>query len=185
MTDLSKDNPQQKAKIGIVTISDRASAGVYEDISGRAIIDSFTDYLTSPWQAEYRLIPDEKDLIEKTLCELVDQVGCALIVTTGGTGPAKRDVTPEATEAVCDRMMPGFGELMRQESLKYVPTAILSRQTAGLRGNSLIINLPGKPSAIRQCLDAVFPAVPYCLDLMNGPYLQTNEVVMKVFRPKN
>ncbi len=108
-----------------------------------------------------------------------------MVVTTGGTGPSKRDVTPEATEAVCDRMMPGFGELMRQESLKYVPTAILSRQTAGLRGNSLIINLPGKPSAIRQCLDAVFPAVPYCLDLMNGPYLQTNEAVMKVFRPKN
>lgn len=115
---------------------------------------------------------------------MVDELGCCLVVTTGGTGPAKRDVTPEATEAVCDRMMPGFGELMRAESLKFVPTAILSRQTAGLRGSSLIINLPGKPSAIRQCLDAVFPAVPYCIDLMEGPYLQCNNEVIKVFRPK-
>ncbi|SEH73540.1 molybdopterin adenylyltransferase [Rheinheimera pacifica] len=176
---------RQIAKIGIVTVSDRASAGVYEDLSGKAIIDTLNDYLTSDWQSEYRLIPDEQPLIEQTLRELCDDQGCCLIVTTGGTGPAKRDVTPEATEAVCDRMMPGFGELMRTESLKYVPTAILSRQTAGLRGSSLIINLPGKPKAIRQCLDAVFPAVPYCIDLMNGPYLQCNEAVIKAFRPKS
>lgn len=176
---------RQIAKIGIVTVSDRASAGVYEDLSGKAIIDTLNDYLTSDWQSEYRLIPDEQPLIEQTLRELCDAQGCCLIVTTGGTGPAKRDVTPEATEAVCDRMMPGFGELMRTESLKYVPTAILSRQTAGLRGSSLIINLPGKPKAIRQCLDAVFPAVPYCIDLMNGPYLQCNEGVIKAFRPKS
>src|SRR5690554_5959633 len=172
------------AKIGIVTVSDRASAGVYEDISGPAIIDTLNDYLSSEWQAVTRVIADEQDLIEQTLRELIDQDKCALVVTTGGTGPAKRDVTPEATEAVCDRMMPGVGELMRTESLKYVPTAILSRQTAGLRGQSLIINLPGKPKAIRQCLDAVFPAVPYCLDLMDGPYLECNEDVLKPFRPK-
>lgn len=176
---------QQQAKIGIVTVSDRASAGVYDDLSGKAIIDTLTEYLSSDWQAEYRLIPDEQPLIEQTLIELAEQQGCCLIVTTGGTGPAKRDVTPEATEAVCDRLMPGFGELMRQESLKYVPTAILSRQTAGLRGNCLIINLPGKPKAIRQCLDAVFPAVPYCIDLMDGPYLQCNEAVIQAFRPKS
>lgn len=174
----------QTAKIGILTVSDRASAGIYDDISGKAIIDTLNQYLTSPWQAEYKVIPDEQPLIEQTLCQLVDELGCCLVVTTGGTGPAKRDVTPEATEAVCDRMMPGFGELMRAESLKFVPTAILSRQSAGLRGSSLIINLPGKPSAIRQCLDAVFPAVPYCIDLMEGPYLQCNNDVIKVFRPK-
>ncbi|MCH8538558.1 MAG: molybdopterin adenylyltransferase [Alkalimonas sp.] len=172
------------AKIGIVTVSDRASAGVYEDISGQAIRETLSDYLTSDWQAEYRLIPDEQPQIEQTLKDLANE-GCCLIVTTGGTGPSKRDVTPEATEAVCDRMMPGFGELMRQESLKYVPTAILSRQTAGLRGSCLIINLPGKPKAIRQCLDAVFPAVPYCIDLMEGPYLECNEAVIKPFRPKS
>jgi molybdopterin adenylyltransferase len=172
------------AKIGILTVSDRASAGIYDDISGKAITDTLNQYLQSPWQAEYKVIPDEQPLIEQTLCQMVDELGCCLVVTTGGTGPAKRDVTPEATEAVCDRMMPGFGELMRAESLKFVPTAILSRQTAGLRGSSLIINLPGKPSAIRQCLDAVFPAVPYCIDLMEGPYLQCNDEVIKVFRPK-
>ncbi|MCT6701204.1 molybdopterin adenylyltransferase [Rheinheimera sp. 4Y26] len=172
------------AKIGILTVSDRASAGIYDDISGKAIIDTLNQYLLSPWQAEYKVIPDEQPLIEQTLCQMVDELGCRLVVTTGGTGPAKRDVTPEATEAVCDRMMPGFGELMRAESLKFVPTAILSRQTAGLRGSSLIINLPGKPSAIRQCLDAVFPAVPYCIDLMEGPYLQCNDEVIQVFRPK-
>ncbi|RUO46382.1 molybdopterin adenylyltransferase [Pseudidiomarina aquimaris] len=172
------------ARIGIVTVSDRASAGVYDDISGKAIEATLNDYLTSSWQAYYRLIPDEKDVIEATLRELVDDEHCCLVVTTGGTGPAERDVTPEATEAVCDRMMPGFGELMRTESLKYVPTAILSRQTAGLRGSSLIVNLPGKPKAIRQCLDAVFPAIPYCIDLMNGPYLECDEAVIKPFRPK-
>lgn len=172
------------ARIGILTVSDRASAGVYEDISGQAIEDTMNEYLTSPWQPEYRVIADEQSAIEATLKELIDDEGCSLVITTGGTGPTKRDVTPEATEAVCDRMMPGFGELMRQESLKYVPTAILSRQTAGLRGSSLIINLPGKPKAIRQCLDAVFPAVPYCIDLMEGPYLECDETVIKPFRPK-
>ena len=174
----------QAARIGVLTVSDRASAGVYEDLSGQSIIDTLNDYLDSAWEAVYRVIPDEQPLIESTLIELADRHGCCLIVTTGGTGPAARDVTPEATEAVCQRMMPGFGELMRSESLKYVPTAILSRQTAGLRGQCLIINLPGKPKAIRQCLDAVFPAVPYCIDLMDGPYLQCNEAVIKAFRPK-
>lgn len=170
-------------RIGVLTVSDRASAGVYEDISGKAIIDTLTAYLTSDWEPVYRLVPDEAQQIEQALQFLVDEAGCCLVVTTGGTGPAERDVTPEATEAVCDRLMPGFGELMRAESLKYVPTAILSRQTAGLRGTSLIINLPGKPRAIRQCLDAVFPAVPYCIDLMDGPYLECNEAVIKAFRP--
>lgn len=176
---------QQIARIGIVTVSDRASAGAYEDISGPAIIATLTDYLVSPWEAVHRVIPDEQDLIEAELINLADTEGCCLIVTTGGTGPAMRDVTPDATEAVCDRMMPGFGELMRTESLKYVATAILSRQTAGLRKQSLIINLPGKPKAIRQCLDAVFPAVPYCIDLMEGPFLECNEEVIKPFRPKS
>lgn len=175
---------EQPARIGVVTVSDRASAGIYDDISGKAIEATLGEYLTSSWQAHYRLIPDEKEVIEATLRELVDDENCCLVVTTGGTGPAERDVTPEATEAVCDRMMPGFGELMRAESLKYVPTAILSRQTAGLRGSSLIVNLPGKPKAIRQCLDAVFPAIPYCIDLMNGPYLECDEAVIKPFRPK-
>ena len=172
------------AKIGIITVSDRASAGVYEDLSGTAIIDTLNAYLTSEWNQVYKIIPDEKEVIEQTIIDMVDKQNCCLVVTTGGTGPAKRDVTPEATEAVCDRMMPGFGELMRAESLKYVPTAILSRQTAGLRDSSLIINLPGKPKSIRECLDAVFPAVPYCIDLMNGPYLECNEAVIKPFRPK-
>lgn len=173
-----------KAKIGIVTVSDRASAGVYEDISGQAIIDVISEYLLSDWEPVYKVIPDEKDVIEATLIDMADMQHCCLIVTTGGTGPAKRDVTPEATEAVCDRMMPGFGELMRAESLKFVPTAILSRQTAGLRNDTLIVNLPGKPKSIRECLDAVFPAIPYCIDLMDGPYLTCNESVIKAFRPK-
>ncbi|QSX37337.1 molybdopterin adenylyltransferase [Shewanella sedimentimangrovi] len=172
------------ARIGIVTVSDRASAGVYEDLSGKAIIDTLGQYLTSAWEPVYRLIPDEQVEIERTLIELADNEACCLIVTTGGTGPAKRDVTPEATEAVCHRMMPGFGELMRAESLKFVPTAILSRQTAGLRDDTLIVNLPGKPKSIRECLDAVFPAIPYCIDLMEGPYLECNEDVIKAFRPK-
>ncbi len=171
-------------KIGIITVSDRASAGVYEDISGKAIINTLNDYLISKWQEVYQVIPDEQKLIENTIINMVDNDNCCLVITTGGTGPAKRDVTPEATTVVCDRMMPGFGELMRAESLKFVPTAILSRQTAGLRGNSLIINLPGKPKSIRECLDAVFPAIPYCIDLMNGPFLECNEDVIKPFRPK-
>ena len=174
----------EKAKIGIITVSDRASAGIYEDLSGKAIIDVLNEYLTSPWEEVYKVIPDEQDIIEKTMIEMVDNDGCSLVVTTGGTGPSKRDVTPEATENVCDRMMPGFGELMRQESLKFVPTAILSRQTAGLRGGSLIVNLPGKPKSIRECLDAVFPAIPYCIDLMEGPFLVCDESVIKPFRPK-
>ncbi|MFA7819647.1 molybdopterin adenylyltransferase [Aeromonas dhakensis] len=173
-----------KARIGIVTVSDRASAGIYEDLSGKAIIDTLNAYLTSEWEPLYEVIPDEQEQIEATLIRLADQERCSLIVTTGGTGPAQRDVTPEATEAVCDRMMPGFGELMRAESLKFVPTAILSRQTAGLRGSSLIVNLPGKPKSIRECLDAVFPAIPYCIDLMEGPYLECDETVIKPFRPK-
>ncbi|MCL4409498.1 MAG: molybdopterin adenylyltransferase [Gammaproteobacteria bacterium] len=172
------------ARIGILTVSDRASRGQYDDLSGPAIESTLNDYLTSPWEPVYRLVEDEQALIEQALITLVDDAGCQLVVTTGGTGPAKRDVTPEATEAVCDRMMPGFGELMRMESLKYVPTAILSRQTAGLRGSALIVNLPGKPKAIRQCLDAVFPAIPYCLDLMDGPYLECNAEVINAFRPK-
>ena len=172
------------AKIGILTISDRASNGTYEDLSGPAIEKTLNEYLSSTWDKEYRVIADELDLITNTLKHLSDEMNCDLIITTGGTGPAVRDITPEATEKVCEKMLPGFGELMRTESLKYVPTAILSRQTAGIRGKSLIINLPGKPKAIRQCLDAVFPAVPYCLDLSEAAYLQTNESVIKVFRPK-
>ncbi|XPV70494.1 MAG: molybdopterin adenylyltransferase [Halarcobacter sp.] len=172
------------AKIGIVTASDRASQGIYDDLSGKAIIDTMNEYLTSPWESVYRCIEDDQQTIEDTLKDLVDNQGCCLVVTTGGTGPAARDVTPEATEAVCDRMMPGFGELMRAESLKFVPTAILSRQTAGLRASSLIVNLPGKPKSIRECLDAVFPAIPYCIDLMEGPFMVTNEKVIKAFRPK-
>jgi molybdopterin adenylyltransferase len=173
----------EKVKIGIITASDRASKGIYEDISGMAIIDTMKDYLLNEFEEVYRCIPDEQETIEKTMIEL-EEAGCDLIVTTGGTGPAPRDVTPEATENVCQKMLPGFGELMRQVSLQYVPTAILSRQTAGIRGKSLIINLPGKPKSIRECLDAVFPAVPYCIDLIGGSYLECNEKVIKVFRPK-
>ena len=173
-----------KAKIGILTVSDRLSAGIYEDLSGKAIIETLGAYLSCEWESVYEVIPDEQVLIEEALKDMVDEQKCSLIVTTGGTGPALRDVTPEATEAVCEKMMPGFGELMRQVSLKYVPTAILSRQTAGIRGKSLIINLPGKPKSIRECLDAVFPAVPYCIDLLEGPFLTCHEEVIKPFRPK-
>jgi molybdopterin adenylyltransferase len=141
-------------------------------------------YLRLPWSDFYRLIVDDQPTIEATLIELCDREHCDLVVTTGGTGPAPRDVTPEATEAVCQRMMPGFGELMRAASLKFVPTAILSRQTAGIRGSTLIINLPGKPKSIRECLDAVFPAVPYCLDLIGATRLETDDAVIKAFRPK-
>ncbi|MDQ7002847.1 MAG: molybdopterin adenylyltransferase [Ghiorsea sp.] len=177
-------NAKDVAKIGFVTVSDRASRGEYEDLGGPAMNAWFERVLISEWQAVKRVIPDEQQGIEATLKALVDDEGCCLIVTTGGTGPAVRDVTPEATEAVCEKMMPGFGELMRQESLKFVPTAILSRQTAGIRGKSLIINLPGKPSAIDDCLNAVFPAVPYCIDLIEGPFLVADDVQCKVFRPK-
>lgn len=171
-------------KIGIITVSDRASAGVYEDLSGKAIEETLRTYIKDEWIPVYKLIPDEQPLIEQTLIGLADIEKCCLIVTTGGTGPALRDVTPEATEKVCQKMMPGFGELMRAVSLQYVPTAILSRQTAGIRGNSLIVNLPGKPKSIKECLDAVFPAIPYCIDLLNGPYITANEEVIKIFRPK-
>lgn len=171
------------ARIGIVTISDRASRGEYEDKGGPAMRAWFTRVLTCPWEAVARVIPDEQALIEATLIELSDTVGCSLIVTTGGTGPALRDVTPEATEAVCEKMLPGFGEQMRAASLKFVLTAILSRQTAGVRGKCLILNLPGKPSSIDDCLNAVFPAVPYCIDLIEGAYLESDPEQCKVFRP--
>ncbi len=171
-------------RIGIVTVSDRASRGIYQDRGGPAIHDCLTEILTCSWEAVPRVIPDELPLIESTLSELCDRENCCLVVTTGGTGPAPRDVTPEATEAVCDKLLDGFGELMRVVSLKVVPTAILSRQIAGIRGKSLIVNLPGKPSAIRDCLLAVFPAIPYCIDLIEGPFLTTNEAIVKTFRPK-
>ncbi len=172
------------AKIGVVTVSDRASRGEYEDLGGPAIADYLNEVLTSPWQSVPRVISDDQSLIESTLKELCDDEGCCLVVTTGGTGPARRDVTPEATEAVSEKMMHGFGELMRKVSLEKVPTAILSRQTACIRGNSLIVNLPGKPKAISECLDAVFPAIPYCIDLIEGPRLTTNESRFVAFRPK-
>jgi len=175
---------EKKAVIGVVTISDRASKGIYEDISGKAIIDYLKDVIITPFEIEYRVIPDERELIEKTLIELVDKKGCSLILTTGGTGPAPRDVTPEATQNVCEKMLPGFGELMRQVSLKQVPTAILSRQTAGIRGSCLIVNLPGKPQSIKVCLDAVMPAIPYCIDLIGGAYIDTDPNKVKAFRPK-
>jgi len=172
-----------KIKIGVITTSDRASAGIYEDISGKAIIDVMSSYLLNECEYEYRCIPDEQKLIETTLVEL-SNIGCDLIVTTGGTGPSPRDVTTEATEAVCQKLLPGFGEQMRAVSLAFVPTAILSRQTAGICGKSLIINLPGKPKSIKECLDAVFPAVPYCIDLIGGSYMEANEANIKIFRPK-
>jgi molybdopterin adenylyltransferase len=172
-----------KARIGIVTVSDRASRGEYEDKGGPAIQAWFARALSSEWEAVVRVIPDEQALIKQTLIELADSEQCSLIVTTGGTGPALRDVTPEATEAVCEKMLPGFGELMRSASLKVVPTAILSRQTAGVRGRSLIVNLPGKPSAIDDCLNAEFPAIPYCIDLIEGAWLESDPAQCKVFRP--
>ncbi|VAW63740.1 Molybdopterin adenylyltransferase [hydrothermal vent metagenome] len=173
-----------KIKIGVLTASDRASAGVYEDLSGQAIIDTLKEYLVSEWEPVYKVIPDDQPVVEAALIEMADKDDCSLIVTTGGTGPAPRDLVPEATAAVCEKMLPGFGELMRQVSLQYVPTAILSRQTAGIRGRSLIVNLPGKPKSIRECLDAVFPAIPYCVDLIEGPFLEVNESVINAFRPK-
>lgn len=171
-------------RIGIINVSDRASQGVYEDLPGKAILATLNEYIKGAWENEYAVIPDEQHLIEQTLIEMADKKGCCLIITSGGTGPSKRDVTPEATESVCDKMMPGFGEKMRQESLKYVPTAILSRQTAGIRNKTLILNLPGKPKAIRQCLDAVFPAIPYCIDLLEGPFIECNDEVVRAFRPQ-
>ena len=171
------------ARIGFLTVSDRASSGEYEDLGGPAMRAWFERVLTCPWEGSSLLVPDEQPLIEAALIELCELEGCSLVVTTGGTGPALRDVTPEATEAVCSRMMPGFGELMRAASLKFVPTAILSRQSAGIRGRSLIVNLPGKPSAIDDCLNAVFPAIPYCLDLIEGAYLESDPAQCKTHRP--
>ncbi len=173
-------------KIGIVSISDRASGGVYKDEGIPALKEWLAKVVTSPaLHFEERLIPDEKPVIESTLVELVDMRGCHLVLTTGGTGPAPRDVTPEATLAVADKEMPGFGEQMRAVSLKYVPTAILSRQVAVIRKQALIINLPGQPKAIKETLDGVFAAVPYCIDLVGGPYIETNEALVRAFRPKS
>lgn len=178
-------NTVQTARIGIVTISDRASEGIYEDISGPAIRAVLTEILTSPWEAVVRVIPDGIESVSSTLIDLVDQEGCDLILTTGGTGPAPRDLTPEAVRAVIDREFPGFGEVMRKISFETVPTAILSRQLAGTRGKCLIVTLPGKPNSIRTCVDAVFPAIPYCLDLMGAAYLETDPARCKAFRPKS
>jgi len=172
--------------IGLVSISDRASAGVYKDEGIPSLKEWLTAAIAAPeWRDETRLIADEQPVIEATLKELVDERGCSLVLTTGGTGPAPRDVTPEATLAVADKVMPGFGEQMRAVSLKYVPTAILSRQVAVVRKKALIINLPGQPKAIRETLDGVFAAVPYCIDLIGGPYIETHEAVVKAFRPKS
>jgi molybdopterin adenylyltransferase len=170
-------------KIGVINVSDRASQGIYEDIPGKAVVDLLHEYLISEFEVVYKVIPDEQKQLEQAMTHMADIEKTCLIITTGGTGPSLRDVTPEATEAICQKMLPGFGELMRSISLAFVPTAILSRQTAGIRGNTLIVNLPGKPKAIRQCLEAVFPAIPYCIDLIEGPYLVCNEANMKAFRP--
>ncbi len=175
----------ETVRIGIVTVSDRASRGEYQDRGGPAIREWLERALANPWEVVARLVPDERERVEAALVELADVVGCSLVVTTGGTGPAPRDITPESTEAVCEKMLPGFGERMRAESLKVVPTAILSRQTAGIRGATLIVNLPGKPSAIDDCLDAVFPAIPYCIDLIGGPWIETRPEVVRSFRPKH
>jgi molybdopterin adenylyltransferase len=184
-------------KIGLVSVSDRASAGVYRDEGIPALETWFAAVLATPWESTTRLIPDDQATIERTLIELVDETACDLVLTTGGTGPAPRDVTPDATLAVADKVMPGFGEQMRQVSLYYVPTAILSRQVAVVRKKSLVINLPGQPKSIRETLEGVkdadgkpvvhgiFAAVPYCIDLIGGPYVETNEAVVKAFRPKS
>jgi molybdopterin adenylyltransferase len=173
------------ARVGILTVSDRASRGEYEDRGGPAILEYLNEVLTCPWEPRSRVVPDDRWLIEAALVGLADDEHCCLVITTGGTGPAARDVTPEATLAVCEKPMPGFGELMRKVSLEKVPTAILSRQTAGIRGSSLLVNLPGQPRAIRECLDAVFPAIPYCVDLLGGPYLTTDPARIQAFRPKS
>jgi len=170
-------------KFGVLTVSDRASRGEYEDRGGPAIVDYLNKVIASPFAVDSKLVPDEIPAIESAITELCNS-GCCLVVTTGGTGPASRDVTPEATENVCEKMMPGFGEQMRAVSLQYVPTAILSRQTAGILGQTLIVNLPGSPKAIAECLDAVFAAIPYCIDLVEGPFIETNEEHIKAFRPK-
>ncbi len=173
-----------RINIGVVTTSDRASKGIYDDISGHAIMETMKEYLKNPLEFHYRCVPDEMHLIEEELLDLCRDKKCDLVVTTGGTGPAERDVTVDATLAVCDKILPGFGEKMRAVSLQYVPTAILSRQTAGICHRTLVINLPGKPKSIRECLDAVFPAVPYCLDLLGAGYMEVDETVIQAFRPK-
>ena len=178
-------NPTDSLLIGLVSISDRASSGVYEDKGIPSLQEWFGAALRSPWRMETRLIPDEQPVIERTLVELVDVAGCHLVLTTGGTGPAPRDVTPEATLAVAHKVLPGFGEEMRRVSLRYVPTAILSRQVGAVRGKALILNLPGQPKAIKETLDGVFLAVPYCIDLIGGPYIETHESICKAFRPKS
>ncbi len=175
----------REARIGVVTASDRASAGIYKDESGPAIEAYLSRALTTPFRIIRRVIPDGFESVRDTLIELADQQGCDLVLTTGGTGPSPRDLTPEATQAAAPRILPGFGELMRQESLKHVPTAIFSRQIAAHRGSCLIINLPGKPASIEVCLDAVFPAVPYCLDLIGAARIETDSAVLKSFRPKS
>ena len=172
------------ARIGVINVSDRASAGLYEDTPGKACVALLHEWLSTPFEVDYRVVADERALLEAEMRRMADESGCCLIVTTGGTGPAPRDVTPEATQAVCDKLLPGFGEAMRSASLALVATAILSRQTAGVRGRTLIVNLPGRPKAIRENLAAVFPAIPYCIDLVGGPRLETNAEVMKSFRPK-
>ena len=175
-------NAEETCRFGILTASDRATAGEYEDRSGPAINQFLEEALTSPWEVSRRLVEDEQEVIEQALIDLCEE-GCSVIITTGGTGPAPRDVTPEATEAVCERMLPGFGEQMRAISLKHVPTAVLSRQTAGIRGSTLILNLPGSPRSIREILDEIFAAVPYCVDLIGGPYITTEPSVVNSFRP--
>lgn len=172
-------------RIGIVTVSDRASRGEYEDRGGPAIREYLDEVLATPFVPVAKVVPDERPQVEAALRTLCDKEGCCLVITTGSTGPARRDIVPEATEASCDKMMPGFGELMRRVSLEKVPTAILSRQTAGIRGSTLIVNLPGQPKAIRECLDAVFPAIPYCIDLLDGPFLETKDERIAAFRPPN
>ena len=172
----------ETCRFGILTASDRATAGEYEDRSGPAINQFLEEALTSPWEVSRRLVEDEQEVIEQALIDLCEE-GCSVIITTGGTGPALRDVTPEATEEVCERMLPGFGEQMRAISLKHVPTAVLSRQTAGIRGSALILNLPGSPRSIREILAEIFAAVPYCVDLIGGPYITTEPSVVNSFRP--
>jgi len=167
----------------VINISDRASAGIYEDVPGKAAVELLESWIKTEWEPVYAVIPDEQEVIEQTLTRFTDEEGCSFVITTGGTGPAPRDVTPEATEIVCEKILPGFGELMRANSLQFVPTAILSRQTAGIRGKSLIVNLPGKPKAISECLEAVFPAIPYCIDLIGGPYIEVLPETISVFRP--
>ena len=181
----SNDSLGDQINIGIITVSDRAYNGEYIDEGGPKVIEFFTEIMESEWTTFSIIIPDEKHVIEETIIHLTDVLNCALVVTTGGTGPAKRDVTPDATISIADKELPGFGELMRTISLKYVPTAILSRQTGVVRGNSLIINLPGQPKAIRETIDEIFLAIPYCIDLIEGPYVETKKNLIYPFRPKN